>query len=247
MGAGRNHEGREGAQVGEQPTVLVTDDISGQNRGALATVRALAGTRYRVVVTVGDRRSLAAASRYCTGTVRLPSGGEPHYARALRTELATGRHHVFFPASDVSMIAVDDPVAELVDKSRLDALARQAGFDCLPTRVFDSASALRAAAAELGYPLVVKSATKSGLSNLQAVTIPSAGELRQVADVPGTLVAQPFQGGGLRAVSGVIHDGELLAVCHQEYRRIWPPRAGVASFAVTIAGRKPSRKPGTLP
>ncbi len=38
----------------------------------------------------------------------------------------------------------------------------------------------------------------------------------------------------MRAVAGVIWDGELRAVVHQAYRRIWPIGCGVASAAVTV-------------
>ncbi len=218
--------------MGDGSTVLVTDDINGQNRGSLATVRALAG-RYRTVVAVGDRPSLAAASRYCAGTVRLPTGGSPAYADALRAELGTGRYDVFFPGSDVALLAVDDPAAGLVDKALLDARARDAGFVTLPTEAFDDSEALLAAAGRLAYPVVVKSATKSGLGNLQAVTVADQDGLAVLAGVSGQLVVQPFEASPLRAVSGVVHDGVLVAACHQRYLRIWPPAAGVASAAVT--------------
>jgi len=230
--------------VRQRSTVLVTDDINGQNRGALATVRALAGTRHKAVVTVADRPSLAAASRYCAGTVPVPSGGGPGYAAALRRELDTDRHHLFFPASDVALISVGAAAAELVDKAELDRRARAAGFESLPTEVFGSAAALHEAAEGFDYPVVVKSATKSGLGNLQALTAASAADLQSaLGDVPGRLVVQPLDRSPLRAVSGVVHDGELVAVCHQEYRRIWPPAAGVASAAVTVVGDRSLEQP----
>lgn len=220
--------------MGDRPIVLVTDDINGQNRGALATVRGLAG-RYRSVVTVGERPSLAAASRHCARSVRLPTGGTPGYADALAAELARGQYAAFFPASDVAMLAVDDPAAGLVDKAVLDDRARAAGFRCLPTEVFGSASDLLDAAGRLAYPVVVKSVTKSGLGNLQARRVTGPDDLTELAAVPGRLLVQPFEASSLRAVSGVVHDGRLLASCAQTYQRIWPPTAGVASAAVTVA------------
>jgi hypothetical protein len=215
--------------------VLVTDDINGQTRGALATVRAVAGSRYRPVVSVAGR-SLAASSRHCAGTVLLPTGGTAGYPAALRAELATGRYHAFLPASDVAMIAVDDPAAQLVDKACLDARARSAGFASLPTSSYGSVTELRAVAADLDYPVVVKSATKSGRGNLQARVLLGPRDVDALGDAPGRLVVQPFLDGPITAVSGVIEGGQLLAVCHQLYLRIWPPRAGVSSAAVTVAG-----------
>jgi hypothetical protein len=213
--------------------VLVTDDINGQNRGALAAVRALAA-RFRPVVTVGERPSLAAASRHCAGTVRLPTGGTPGYADALAGAVAGGGYATFFPASDVAMLAVDDPSAALVDKAVMDERARAAGFACLPTEVFASAADLIDAAGRLAYPVVVKSVTKSGLGNLQARRVAGPEQLAELADAPGELLVQPFEESGLRAVSGVVHGGRLLASCAQAYHRIWPPTAGVASAAVTV-------------
>ena len=186
------------------------------------------------MVTVGERRSLAAASRHCAGSVRLPTG-TPGYAEALRAELARGGYATFFPASDVAMLAVDDPAAALVDKAVLDERARAAGFDCLPTEVFASAADLLGAAGRLAYPLVVKSVTKSGLGNLQARRVTGPEELTELAgSAPGRLVVQPFDDSPLRAVSGVVHQGRLLASCAQTYQRIWPPAAGVASAAVSV-------------
>src|SRR5690349_15080203 len=85
--------------------VLVTDDTTGQNRAAVATVRALAGNGYRTAVRTAGARSIAAASRFCEQRVRLPRAGTPEYTDALRAELATGRYAVALPASDVSLIA----------------------------------------------------------------------------------------------------------------------------------------------
>lgn len=225
-----------GARVSVAPTVLVTDDVSGQNRAALATVRALAREGIRSAVTVCSRRSITAASRFCGTVLEVPPAGQPGYAAALRHHVEQGQFLVVMPASDVAMVALEHPSADLVDKALLAGLAHRAGLSVLPGRVFESASEVLAAADGLDYPVVVKSVTKSGLGNLQAVHAESARDLVAVVDAPGRLIVQPFEPGSMRAVSGVSWDGELLAVCHQQYVRIWPPRAGVACAAETIVG-----------
>lgn len=225
---------RSARRVG--PWVLVTDDVTGQNRAALATVRALARGGYRPAVTVSGRRSIAAASRFCDRVVRVPPAGRDGYADALCREAAHGGFLSVLPASDVALTALGDPSAELVDKARLALRARAVGVPVLPDRVFASATDLRAAADDLDYPVVVKSVVKSGAGTLQALRADSAADLDGVEGSGGGLMVQPFEGAPMRAVSGVVWDGELLAVCHQRYIRIWPPTAGVACAAETVTG-----------
>jgi len=216
--------------------VLTTDDVSGLNRAALSAVRALAGTRYRPVVTVSGPRSLAASSRWCTRAVPVPSGGKPGYAEALRAHVRDTDYAAVLPASDVALVALRDPSAVLVDKQQLEERVAEAGLRGLPGEVFDSLGELHRAADRLGYPAVVKSVLKSGLGNLQAVKVSGPDDVRAIGEAPGPLLVQPFIPGHLRAVSGVSWGGRLLAVCHQEYVRTWPPRAGVAAAASTVDG-----------
>src|SRR5438309_871005 len=77
----------------------------GNLRSALAVTRSLG--RQSVAVTVADERSgsLAGASRYCHGSVRVPSlvrSGEA-FISAIREELARGKHRVVVPADDVTL------------------------------------------------------------------------------------------------------------------------------------------------
>lgn len=225
------------------PRVLTTDDISGLNRAALAAVRALAGTRYRPVVTVSGPRSLAASSRWCTGVVLVPGGGRPGYAEALRQHVDETDYAALLPASDVALVALRDPAAALVDKAWLEANVEAAGLRNLPGEVFAGLAALHDEADRLEYPAVVKSVVKSGLGNLQAVKVLSAGDVRDISPAPGPLLVQPFVDEPLRAVSGVSWEGRLLAVCHQTYLRIWPSRAGVAAAAVTADGDRDIEDP----
>jgi predicted ATP-grasp superfamily ATP-dependent carboligase len=213
----------------------VTDDVNGQNRAAVAAVRALAAAGIRPWVTVSTRRSVAGASRHTAGTVAVPPAGTEGYAGRLKELAASGRFAAVLPASDVALLALGGGSAELVDKAALAARAESAGVPTPPTTVFDDTAALLAGAGALRYPVIVKPATKTGAGSQQAFRADSPGDLCRVGPDAGRLVVQPFETAGIRSVSGVVWDGALLAVCHQRYERIWPLRAGVSCAAVTVS------------
>jgi len=214
--------------------VLVTDDTTGQNRAAVATVRALARAGYRPAVSTAGDRSIAAASRFCEQRVRLPRAGTPEYAEALRAELASGRYAAALPASDVSLIAIGCPGAELVNKVVTYERARTADIPTLPWQVFECPQALRSCAAHLAYPVVVKAVEKTLCADPQAYVMEAPSDLDQLRG-DGALIVQPYEEAPLRAVSGVVWEGRFLALAHQRYLRLWPARAGVGSAAVTVA------------
>lgn len=215
--------------------VLVTDDVNGQNRSAVAAVRALAAAGFQPVVSVCGRHSVAASSRFCVGRVRLPQASEASYAAALRRELETGDYLAVLPASDVALLASGSPSAELVDKHLLAEQAREAGVPTLPGRVFADSRDLVAAAHELSYPIVIKAVVKSGHQDVQARRIDEAAELDYPWPAATPLIVQPCVTGSLRAVAGVVWHGKYLALSHQRYRRLWPAAAGVGCAALTVS------------
>lgn len=221
------------SEVSGERWVLVTDDVNGQNRAAVATVRALFLGGYLPAVSTCGRRSVAAASRYCARRVLLPQAGQPGYPQALRRERESGRYVSVLPASDVAVLALGGPEAGLVDKVVLSRRAQDAGIPTLPSRAFRSSTELREAADGLSYPLVVKAVVKSGRGDFQARRISSPAQLRAV-EAPVPLLVQPFVTDPLRAVAGVVWDGTFLALSHQRYHRLWPRQAGVGSAAETV-------------
>src|SRR5438094_63608 len=58
-------------------------------------------------------------------------------------------------------------------------------------------------------------------------------DLRLVGGIACSLLVQPYIPDRLRAVSGVMWAGQLVAVSHQRYVRTWPPDCGGASVAET--------------
>lgn len=214
--------------------MLVTDDGDGQNRSALAAVRALALAGYEPVVAVAVDRSLAASSRYCRRAVRVPPVGEPGYADAVRAELDGGGYVTALPASDAALVALCAPGSTLVDKEVLAAKAAAAGVPTVPSRTFTSHDELVDAAGELDFPVVVKPAVKATRTAQRTVRVDSPAGLDGAAG-HGRVVVQPYVDEPVRAVAGVVWQGDLLVAVHQRYERIWPPGCGVASAAVTVA------------
>jgi predicted ATP-grasp superfamily ATP-dependent carboligase len=171
-------------------------------------------------------------SRSCAGVLRTPRPGSPGYREVVEEYLAAHGAAVV-AASDAVLVALGQPGAELVDKAALPKRAAAAGLRVPPTREFADGTALLAAADDLRYPVIVKAAVKTRPSEV-AHRVDSARELMAgVRALSGPVVVQPFAGGTMRAVGGVIRDGRLLAVVHQRYIRIWPPDAGTASAAIT--------------
>lgn len=215
--------------------VFVSDHVDGRSRSAVAAVRALGQAGYRPLVTVTGGRSAAAASRSCAGVLRVPPADSPEYRDAMEKHLIASPSAVVLAASDAVLVALDQPGAALVDKAALPERAAAAGLRSPATRTFPGAAELLAAGCALEYPLVVKAAIKTGPDEVtRRVDTPDA-LAGAVASLSGPVVVQPFALGTMRAVCGVVHEGRLLAVVHQRYERIWPPGAGTASAAVTVA------------
>lgn len=82
---------------------------NGGSRAAVAAVRALAIAGYRAAVTVSGGPTLAAASRFVSRRVRVPSGDlDPTaYTAALSAELKSGGYLAAFAASEIAALALD--------------------------------------------------------------------------------------------------------------------------------------------
>lgn len=214
------------------PWVLVSEGLDGESRAALSAVRALDGAGYCVTVTETAGRSLAGASKSCTRRVTVPQveGFGTAYAEAVRAELATRDYLTTFIATDAALLALDAPVRHLLDKAKSAELARAAGIESPPTEVFESGEALRNAAAELTYPLVVKPALK--LSTAQIYD--SASDLEAgVPDTIGRALVQPVIKDAFHGLTGLAYQGRLVATVHTRYLRLWPQPCGTVAAALT--------------
>lgn len=220
-------ESREpGPLVNGSRAVLVTGD---QGRIALTTVRALAAGGYDPVLTVGEGRSIAAASRHCVRTVRVPQVQAPGYAEAVQSELNGFSYLTCLAVNDEALLKLDPSVGHLLDKTKLMVRGEAAGFGALPTRAFDSPQQFAQRAEELDYPVVIKPV----LRDRRAFRLESADQVRESALAGGPLLVQPFVNESIRTVGGVMWRDRIVAAVHQRWLRIWPPECGQASAVVT--------------
>ena len=226
-----------GADVGSgalMRPVLVTDGGNGQSRSALATVRALGAVGWPVHVTTTQFLSVPALSRYCRRRIDTPPVTSTAYAPAIRTLMSQVDYAAVFPASDAALLALDWPGSPLVHKREVARSAERAGFPVAAQRSFDAAADLLEAAEGLRYPVVVKAEARDSPTSPAVWRADGPADLSSAAGRPGSFVVQDWLAGEMRAVAGVIWNGALRAVVHQEYLRTWPRDCGVASAARTV-------------
>lgn len=214
--------------------VLVTDGGNGQSRSALATVRALGAVGRPVHVTTTQSLSVPASSRYCQRRIDTPPVISTAYAPAIRTLMSQVDYAAVFPASDAALLALDWPGSSLVHKIEVARSAERVGFSVAAQQAFDGAADLLEAAESLRYPVVVKAEARESPSSPAVWRADNAADLSRAAGRPGPFVVQDWLAGEMRAVAGVIWNGALRAVVHQEYLRTWPRDCGVASAARTV-------------
>jgi hypothetical protein len=219
----------------EEHWALVTDGANGQNRSALAAIRALGMAGYRTAVTVSGPRSVAGASRFCDRLVPVPTVDDAAYAESVAAELARHPYVAVLPASDAAIHALDAPGRDLLDKAELAVRAAAVGLKAPPGRRFASGDELRAAAGELDYPCVVKPLLRTGSRHLPTRRFDSEEELRGRLHPRGPLLVQPALCEEIHAIVGVAWRGRLVAAAHQVHERIWPADCGDACYAVTTA------------
>lgn len=213
--------------------VLVTDGGSGQNRSALAAVRALGVAGHQVHVTTTQFASVSAWSRHCDQSFATPAVTSPHYVRAVRQLMREHDYLAVLPASDAAMLALQWPGSHLVHKTEVPRAAQRAGFLGTADLTYADSDALLEDAEGLPYPVAVKADAKHGTSGFGVWRANKPEDLCEATSLPGPFVIQEWIAGTMRAVTGVVWDGELVAVAHQRYLRTWPRECGVASAAVT--------------
>jgi len=140
---------------------------------------------------------------------------------------------LWLPAHDV-VLRVTDKVA-VGEAAATVGLAPPAAVAC------DTIDDARSAAAELGYPVVLKpprSVAVDGrlLWERRSRHAGSAAALeRHAAEMGLPLLVQEALAGPVYSVAGVVADGALRGLVVARYRRTWPVEAGSAAFAETVA------------
>jgi hypothetical protein len=122
-------------------------------------------------------------------------------------------------------------VQHLINKESSARLAAAAGLPVPPSRVFESASALLDAAAELEFPIVVKPVVK----RFAAARVDAAHQLEPLAAREGAVIVQPYLHDDLRGVVGLMWQGRLVAATHLRYLRVWPAPCGTIASGTTVA------------
>jgi hypothetical protein len=211
--------------------VLVTHGGSGQSRGTVSTVRALAADGWKPTVTISGSLSMAAASRYCAARIKVPYAGTDGYPEAVMEEFERGSYAAIIPTSDVALVALKFPVRHLMDKVECAKAAVAAGLSVPPSQTFPRTGELVAAAHELDYPVV----TKPALKRYAAARVDSAAQLPKALKEEGPVIVQPYLSDKLRAVVGLMWEGELRAAVYLDYLRVWPMPCGTTASAVTVS------------
>jgi len=240
-------------------TVLVTD---GEQRAALALVRALGRAGHKVYVCAHGGRSLAGASRYCRGEARVadPLAEPAAFLADVASELRRRRADVLLPVSEAALLAtlpareqltgVLLPFADLEafrrisDKTAVLEAAPRFGIAIPEQRVVSAPGEIGANAADgMRYPLVVKPArsvggTGHGRVKLAVRHAASPAQLEAAlaaldsAAYPA-LLQQRVVGPGV-GIFLLLWDGEVVTRFAHRRIREKPPSGGVSVYRESI-------------
>jgi predicted ATP-grasp superfamily ATP-dependent carboligase len=239
------------------PQVLLTD---AEERSVLAASRGLASAGYRVGAVAASRPAVTHWSRRCSTNLVAPDPRTSAEAFTSRLEdiLRADDYALLMPGTEASLLVIsaarqrlerytqlrlppEAAVARSVDKVVLLAEAERAGLPAPETFTCRSVAEAQAAAATLGYPVIVKPSRSfvevaGKLEHRSAVVVTSAVGLDGlVARLEVPFLVQRFLGDRpILSCSGVRADGELRALAVARYVRTWPPVAGPSSFSETI-------------
>jgi predicted ATP-grasp superfamily ATP-dependent carboligase len=236
--------------------ILVTDM---QDRPGIAAARCLNDSGYVVTGTGLSRWAPGLWSRRCSSRHVVPDVhvGVDGYVTALERVVSEQRHELLLPGTDETLHAVSSrrerlaphvglglPAHEVVERALSKVcLATEAERVGLPTpegRVCEDFDAALGAAREFGFPVLVKGVDTIKEVDGQLVRYPTAlvsdqDELRDAQQRIGRCIVQRRCAGHVAAFLGVVTETGLLGSVLSRYRRTWPPTAGMASFAETVA------------
>ena len=231
--------------------VLVLDGHTAQ---ALASVRSLGRAGHPVFVASDRRHPLATWSRYCRRSIRLAGETPTAFAR-LREWAVTQGVRVVLPMTERACIlcnlerdaweaagmalgcAPQSMLLHAFDKVRTLEAARRCGVAAPPTRVPDSLAAAQAAAAELGFPCVVKSRFSHAWDGTRFLPDPGPGYAANMAELESAVrarrqgatwpIIQGFVPGRGKGVFALYDHGRAVAwFAHERLRDVRPSGSG---------------------
>jgi biotin carboxylase len=226
---------------------------------SLGAVRALREGGYTPWVAATERGWYAARSRAAAGVVAVPdvrcdpdgfvaalvsAASSLEIAAVLPASeaalLALAGHQHMFPRTAVGVCA-PGIVQRATDKVALLELAAEARLP-LPPSVILTQPEIDRRGRDLRYPVIVKPVRSEMTAPDGSLRYESVRRVRSfealsraVEQVPGRKwVVQQYLPGILRAVCGVVWNGELVCAVHQVTHRTWPPD-GPSAYAQTTA------------
>jgi predicted ATP-grasp superfamily ATP-dependent carboligase len=238
--------------------VIVTD---GDKRAALAAVRAFHDAGVRVAVTVAGHTAPGAWSSACAERHLLPdpSTHADAFVDALAELVRDERYTLLVPGTDATLFLVSaarerlephvtlglpphEAVERGLDKIELLRAAAAVGIPSPPSVVCENVGDAAEAAQELGFPMILKPSSSVGrrgqsLTREHAAVVESMSALEaEGAGLVGPFIAQRFESDATVIwVGGVAVGGECITASAAVFGRSWPPRAGQASFAESLA------------
>jgi predicted ATP-grasp superfamily ATP-dependent carboligase len=240
-------------------TVLVTD---GEQRSALAAVRALGGAGHRVIVASARARPLSAASRYAAHVIQTaePLRHPETFIDQLSSAVRRWNVDVVLPMTDDSMLAslaartqLEPAVipfgdlesyASVSNKQAVLAAAPMFGISVPAQRTLCREHLHQFTAEGLSYPIVIKPARTVGEHNgqRQRFGVQYASDARELMRIvhgsdPAAfplLLQQRIVGPGVGIFLLVWNDETIAAFSHRRLREK-PPSGGVSVYRESIA------------
>ena len=244
------------------PGVLVVD---ANERSAVAACRTLRAAGYRVGAASYNHPAPGQWSLSCARKHRVshPRLDQEQFAKEVAEIANDGGYFTLVPGTDASLLAISrhrgafgegvdlglppaDVVEACVSKINLLEVAERAGLGPPETVVCDDVAGVHQAAAELGFPLLLKPRSTvfelDGTVNERASFMaPDLAVLeRRLPDFGLPCLVQRYETGSPVSFAGVYAGGRMLGAVFSRYLRVWPPNAGSVSFSETIDG------PGSL-
>lgn len=239
-------------------SVLVTD---AEERSSLAACRGLARAGYRVTAVAGATPAPSHWSRSCHRRLTLPDPREEPEAflQGLQEVLEQEQYGFLLASTDVTTWLISEhrerfeglvrlvlpdreTVRACLDKSLLIEESPSVDLGAPASMICDDAGEGMAAADELGFPVIVKSARSfipsgTGFRRMPVRLVTDPADLADalVGLEPPFIVQRYERGGTIVSCAGVMTPDGLLGFSAVRWRRRWPVEEGATSYCRTIA------------